>query len=144
MSYIFAFSCCSWDSQGKNTEAACLCLLQWTMFYQNSPPWPICLEWPYYIAWLIVSLIHYCFPVSSFSLFLSTQEIIPPHSLEIRVVILLLLLPVNCEQFTVHSSTYGKAKLFHFHLIRDTKINSRCTNKSLCIKTSKKTQKKIN
>ena len=33
----------------------CHSLLQWTTFYQNSPPWPICLGWPY-MAWLIVSL----------------------------------------------------------------------------------------
>jgi len=30
-------------------------LLQWTMFCQNSPPWPVHLVWPY-MAWLIVSL----------------------------------------------------------------------------------------
>ena len=29
--------------------------LQWIMFCQNSPPWPICLGWPY-TAWLMVSL----------------------------------------------------------------------------------------
>ena len=28
---------------------------QWTTFCQNSPPWPVHLEWPY-TAWLIVSL----------------------------------------------------------------------------------------
>ena len=30
--YLFSFSCCSWGSQGKNTEVVCLSLLQWTMF----------------------------------------------------------------------------------------------------------------
>ena len=50
MSYLFAFSYCSWDSQGKNTEVVCQSLLQWTTFCQNSPPWPICLGWPY-TAW---------------------------------------------------------------------------------------------
>ena len=35
MSYLFTFSCCSWGSQGKNTEGVCHCLLQWTMFSQN-------------------------------------------------------------------------------------------------------------
>ena len=30
-------------------------LLQWTTFYQNSPPRPVHLGWPY-MAWLIVSL----------------------------------------------------------------------------------------
>ena len=28
VSYLFAFSCCSWGSQGKNTEAVCHSLLQ--------------------------------------------------------------------------------------------------------------------
>ena len=36
-SYHFAFSYCSWGSQGKNTEVVCHSLLQWTTFYQNSP-----------------------------------------------------------------------------------------------------------
>ena len=49
------FSYCSWGSQGKNTEVACHSLLQWTTFCQKSPPWPICLGWPY-MAWFIVSL----------------------------------------------------------------------------------------
>ena len=31
------------------------CLLQWTMFGQNSPPWPVSLGWPY-TSWFIVSL----------------------------------------------------------------------------------------
>jgi len=55
VSYFFAFSCCSWGSQGKNTEVVCHSLLQGTMFCQNCPPWPVrlgCL----YTAWLIVSL----------------------------------------------------------------------------------------
>ena len=30
MSYLFAFLCCAWDSQGKDTEVACHSLLQWT------------------------------------------------------------------------------------------------------------------
>ena len=34
---------------------ACQSLLQWTTFCQNSPPWSICLGWPY-TAWLKVSL----------------------------------------------------------------------------------------
>ena len=55
VSYLFAFSHCSWDSQCKNTEVVCHSLLQWTMLCQNSPPWPIRLGWPY-TAWLVVSL----------------------------------------------------------------------------------------
>ena len=45
MSCLFAFSYCSWGSQGKNTEVVC------TTFCQNSPPWPVRLGWPY-MAWL--------------------------------------------------------------------------------------------
>ena len=41
LSYLFAFSYCSWGSQGKNTEMVCHPLLQWTTFCQNSPPWTI-------------------------------------------------------------------------------------------------------
>ena len=55
VSYLFAFSSCWWRSQGKKTEVVCWSLLQWTTFCQNSPPWPLCLGWPY-MAWLIVSL----------------------------------------------------------------------------------------
>ena len=51
VSYHFAFSYCSWGSQGKNTEVVCHCLIQWTTFFQTSPPWPICLGWPH-TAWL--------------------------------------------------------------------------------------------
>ena len=54
VSYHFAFSYCSWGSQGKNTEVVCHSLLQWTTNCQNSPPWPIHLGRPY-MAWLIVS-----------------------------------------------------------------------------------------
>ena len=36
MSYLFAFSYCSWASQGKNTDVVCHSLLQWTMFCQSS------------------------------------------------------------------------------------------------------------
>ena len=50
VSYLFAFSYCSWGSQGKNTEMVCHSLLQWTMFCQNSPPWPVHLGWPH-TAW---------------------------------------------------------------------------------------------
>ena len=44
VSYLFAFSYCSWGSQGKNTEVVCHSLLQWTTFCQTSPPWSI---WPH-------------------------------------------------------------------------------------------------
>ena len=32
VSYVFAFSCCSWNFQGKNTEMTCHSILQWTAF----------------------------------------------------------------------------------------------------------------
>ena len=51
LSYLFAFSYCSWGSHGKNTEVVCHSFLQWPTFCQNSPPWPDhlgCL----YMAWL--------------------------------------------------------------------------------------------
>ena len=47
VSYHFAFSYCSWGSQGKNTEAVCHSLLQWTTFCQTSPPWAIYFGWPH-------------------------------------------------------------------------------------------------
>ena len=52
VSYLFAFSYCSWGSYGKNTRVASNSLLQ---FCQNSPPWPAHLEWPG-MAWFIASL----------------------------------------------------------------------------------------
>ena len=48
---LFAFSYCSWSSQGKNTEVVCHSLLQWITFCQTSPPWPICVGQPH-MAWL--------------------------------------------------------------------------------------------
>ena len=51
VSYHFAFSYCSWGSQGKKTEVVCSSLLQWTTFCQTSPPWPTHLRWPH-MAWL--------------------------------------------------------------------------------------------
>ena len=55
VSYIFAFSFCTWGFQGKNTKVVYHCLHQRTTFCQNSPPWPIHLWWPY-MVWLIFSL----------------------------------------------------------------------------------------
>ena len=48
---LFAFSDCSWGSQGKNTKVVCHSLLQWTTFCQTSPPWPVRLGRPH-TAWL--------------------------------------------------------------------------------------------
>ena len=50
VSYLFAFSYCSWGSQGKNTEVVCHSL-QWTKYCQTSPPGPVSLGWPH-TAWL--------------------------------------------------------------------------------------------
>ena len=47
----------AWGSRGKNTAVVCHSLLQWTMFGQNGPPWPIRLGRPH-MAWLIASLSH--------------------------------------------------------------------------------------
>ena len=49
--HYFAFSYCSWGSQGKKNEVVFHSLLRWTTFCQTSPPWPICLGWPH-TAWL--------------------------------------------------------------------------------------------
>ena len=69
VSYLFAFSYCSWGSQCKTTEVVCHSLLHWTTFFQNSPPWPVHLGWPY-MAWLIVSLIRQgCGPSDQFGWF---------------------------------------------------------------------------
>ena len=57
VSYLFAFSYCSWGSRGRNTGVVCHSLLQWTTccqkwvcfcvcVCQNSPPWPVHLWWP--------------------------------------------------------------------------------------------------
>ena len=35
VSYLFAFSYCSWGSQGKNTDVVCHSLLQWTRFVRT-------------------------------------------------------------------------------------------------------------
>ena len=51
VSYLFAFSHCSWGSQGKNTEVVCHFLLQQSTFCQTSPPRPVHLGWPH-TAWL--------------------------------------------------------------------------------------------
>ena len=52
VSYIFAFSYCSWGSQSKNTEVVCHSILQMTTFCLNSPTWSVHVGWPY-MAWLI-------------------------------------------------------------------------------------------
>ena len=46
VSYLFAFSNCSWDFQGKNTRRGAHFLLQWTTFCQNFLLWLFHLGWP--------------------------------------------------------------------------------------------------
>ena len=55
VSYLFAFSYCSWGSHSKNTEVVCHSLLQRTMFCQNSSLWPVHHRWPH-TPWLISSM----------------------------------------------------------------------------------------
>ena len=55
VSYLFAFSYCSWGSCSKNTGVVCHSLLQWTTFYQNCPGWPVHLAW-LCMVWLMASL----------------------------------------------------------------------------------------
>ena len=47
VSYLFTFSYCSWGFQSKNTKVVCHSLLQWTMFCQKFPPWPVHPGWTY-------------------------------------------------------------------------------------------------
>ena len=51
VSCLFAFSYCSWGSQGRNTEVVCHFLLQWSTLCQTSPPRPDRLGWPHTV-WL--------------------------------------------------------------------------------------------
>ena len=62
VSYHFAFSYCSWGSQGKNTEVACHSLLRWPTFCQTSPPWPARLAQILPFLWLSYLLLrlHIC------------------------------------------------------------------------------------
>ena len=55
LTVFFVFLYSSWDSHGKYTGVVCHSLLQWILFCQNSPLWPIHHGWPY-TAWLIASL----------------------------------------------------------------------------------------
>ena len=52
VSYHFAFSYCSWGSQGKKTEVASIPFSSGVC--PTSPPWPGCLGWPH-TAWLGVT-----------------------------------------------------------------------------------------
>ena len=52
----FSFSYCLWGFWGESSEMVCHSLLQWTMFCQSSPPWPVLLGGPAWYIWLIVSL----------------------------------------------------------------------------------------
>ena len=54
--YLFVFLYSSWGSHSKYTGVVCYSLLQWIIFCQNSPLWPVQLGWPPYMAWLIASM----------------------------------------------------------------------------------------
>ena len=45
-SIILSSSYCQWDTYGKKTRIVCHALLQWTIFCQHSPTWPMHLDWP--------------------------------------------------------------------------------------------------
>ena len=64
VSYLFAFSYCSWGSEGKNMEVVCHSLLQWTTFCQTSPPWPVSLGLGI-IPWLLTLKETFCTCVGS-------------------------------------------------------------------------------
>ena len=51
LAYYFAFSFCSWGSQGKTAEVVFHSLLQWTTFCKTFPPWSTHLGWPH-STWL--------------------------------------------------------------------------------------------
>ena len=63
MLHHFAFSNCSWHSQGRNNEVVCHFLLQWTTFCQNCPSWPIHLGWPWMteLNWIYVVCVCCCY-----------------------------------------------------------------------------------
>ena len=85
--FFFAISHLSWGSQGKNAEVVCYSLLQWTTFYQNSPPCPIHLGWPW-TAWLIVWFRQgcgQCDQTGYFSVIVSPQEILKDCSVPVSV-----------------------------------------------------------
>ena len=54
VSYLFGLLYSSWDSHSKYTGVVCHSFLQWIMFCQNSPQWPVSLRWPH-MAWLTTS-----------------------------------------------------------------------------------------
>ena len=83
VSYHFAFSYCSWGSQGKNTEVVCHCLLQWTPFCQTSPPWPVRLGWPHMAGLSFIELdkaVVCVIRLASFLWFQSVCPLMPSHN----------------------------------------------------------------
>ena len=79
MSYLFAFSCCSRGSKGKNTEVVCHSLLQWATFCQTSPLWPVYLGWPHKALLSFIELDKAVVHVIRFAscLWLSFQSVCP-------------------------------------------------------------------
>ena len=58
---LFVLLYSSWGSHSKYTGVVCHSLLQWIIFCQNSPLWPVCLGQPY-LEWLS-SLMDFCNPL---------------------------------------------------------------------------------
>ena len=61
VSYLFAFSYCSWGSQGRITEVVCHSLFQWAIFGENSPPLPICVVFSLSALWWRRKAAYVCF-----------------------------------------------------------------------------------
>ena len=85
VSYLFAFSYCSWGSQGKNTEVVCHSLLQWTTFCQTSPPWCVQLGWSHMALLSFIELDTTVVCVFRLAIFLRLWfQIVCPQTIRIR------------------------------------------------------------
>ena len=68
--YLFAFSYCSWGSQGKNTEVVCHSLLHWTTFVRTPHRDPIIIPIPTY--YLGRKMLFFSFQYSPWNILTST------------------------------------------------------------------------
>ena len=92
VSYHFAFSFCSWGSQGKNTEVVCHSLLPWTTFCQTSPPWPARLVWPHR-TWLSFTELD----KAVVRVIRLTSFLLLPHKYLLRWQFILKLASIHCQ-----------------------------------------------
>ena len=60
MSYHFAFSCCSWGSQGKNTEVVCHSLLQLGNIDSKIHIFPFFLHVIVYVSYCVCYCVNLC------------------------------------------------------------------------------------